>query len=647
LKLANGLRVVLLSDPELPLWHCSLIAAAGSAADPPGHLGLAETTARVLIRTGTRDLDPAKINSVVFRSGVHLQASNEFSLSTISLHGPSAASPGVFAAVSDEIMKPLFRRGVLESVLRAAPPGDSSRGADLAAAAEREFLAAFLNSGEGGAPVSLPIFTEDLARLHEQWWNPGNLALVLAGDFEIPAMARKIESDWGDWRAAAANMPPARRQIALKSPQVVLTSLENTPESSIVLGAWLARLTLAEEAAVQLFAQLLEERIAGEKKPDRPAPGAGVSAGPVGDQGRPFRLFANVPVRETVDEVRRLQKLTEEVRSGALSPEQWNAAKRLVLERFAARFDRPWKAAEFAAGSLLLNRAEDYPLKFHSAVASLSPADFSGIVKALFAPEKFVISIAGDERDFRHPAASLGLPVRKAAGSGGRPESAPASGDAASARKGAEALDKMREAMGGLERIEGITDGEWTYNVTVFAGAGASLDQRVRWLRSGVLRHDEKSPEALTALYYDGKTAWRWRHQRKEPLPRVIANQYAGELFRTPYTLALSDRVEGRTVHYIGSDVLRISGGQDLSVEVALDEVTHLPETFRYSGVSTTGKPVLVEERFSNYRNAGGILVPGRIDMYEAGRLIANFELTGIKFNSGLNPEELATITIR
>jgi hypothetical protein len=197
--------------------------------------------------------------------------------------------------------------------------------------------------------------------------------------------------------------------------------------------------------------------------------------------------------------------------------------------------------------------------------------------------------------------------------------------------------------MGGLARLEAIADAEWTYHVNFYGGAGVTLDQRVRWLRGGVIRHDERSREGATALYYDAKTAWRWRRQQKEPLPRVIANQYAGELFRTPYTLALSDRTPGRTIRYMGSGVFRVAGESGFSVEVALDEVTHLPEMFRYTSIGSAGRLAPIEERFSNYQEAGGVMVPGRIEMYESGRRIADFELTGIKFNSGLTPEELAT----
>src|SRR5581483_8589406 len=53
IRLANGLTVILMEQPEVPIISFSVLVRAGSVADPKGKEGLSSVTAE-LLRKGTR-----------------------------------------------------------------------------------------------------------------------------------------------------------------------------------------------------------------------------------------------------------------------------------------------------------------------------------------------------------------------------------------------------------------------------------------------------------------------------------------------------------------------------------------------------------------------------------------------------------------
>jgi zinc protease len=637
--LSNGLRVILQSDPQLPVWRGWVMAGAGTSADHADQPGLSSLTAQAVMRTGTARYTPADVERTVIHAGVAVSGANRFRHSVISFAGPAATAAPVLEMIREAVMSPLFRRRILEAGQSRLEQARSGPVSSMRAAADRQFFAAFENpgqfSGEQGGKRPL-LVTEDLADFYRHWWDPSNVVLVLCGDFEPAAMATKIRADWAGWASQGKPARSAANRKGQESPQVVLYSPENTPQSAVSIGQWLENLNPREEAAVQIFARILESQFTGSVR--------GVSSGAVGDAGRPFQVFADVAVRETVDAVKQLTRSIDEARNSPVAAADLAQAKRSVLERFATRFDRPWKSAEFIGELLVTGRSAEFVQEFQQAVRSMTAPELSKLIKTLLPPEKNVVSIAGDERDFRDPVATLKLPVRKVSGrpGAGIQEAVPR---ADSQEKGIRHLAKMREAMGGLAAIEGIRDGEWSYKVSVLAGnSPLTLDQRVRWLRSGAIRHDEKAGIAESVIYYDGKTGWRWRRQVKEALTPDVARQFAGELFRTPYVIALADRDEGRSVSYLGSSIIRIQGEGNQSVDVALDEVTGLPEAYRYANLGRNGALVPVEEKHSDYRKVEDVMVAGRIEILEAGRLLAVFELASIRFNAGMTPEQLQAV---
>src|SRR5512137_828589 len=84
LKLPNGLSVVVVERPALPLLTLHLVVRSGAESDPPKLPGTAQLTAEVLTQ-GTTRRNARAISEAVDAMGGHLSSSGSWDLSSVEL----------------------------------------------------------------------------------------------------------------------------------------------------------------------------------------------------------------------------------------------------------------------------------------------------------------------------------------------------------------------------------------------------------------------------------------------------------------------------------------------------------------------------------------------------------------------------------
>src|SRR4051812_38354591 len=106
-QLANGLKLMIVEQHELPLADFVLVLGSGGTADPAGKGGVANLTAQML-REGTttrKSLDIADQTSFL---GISLFPQASWESITLSLHTPTAQLDSALALFSDVAMHPTF-----------------------------------------------------------------------------------------------------------------------------------------------------------------------------------------------------------------------------------------------------------------------------------------------------------------------------------------------------------------------------------------------------------------------------------------------------------------------------------------------------------------------------------------------------------
>ena len=245
----------------------------------------------------------------------------------------------------------------------------------------------------------------------------------------------------------------------------------------------------------------------------------------------------------------------------------------------------------------------------------------------------------GNPKDFKTPLSELGLKVTPIDLTIPEPKHEAAKADAATLAQGKQLLQRMQQALGGLEKLAAIKDVRIQTEVTVQTpGAAMKMKQTNSFVLPLNMRQDVEMGPMKQSIYSDGSTGWISSPQGMMAMPPAVVKQAKGEVFRELYGLALSDRDADRTVNLAAPGEIEISDKQGNSVRIKIDPKTALPVTLTYKGDAMGD----VEDQLSGWREVDGIQVPFQRTVIQGGKNFADGVVQSAKFNSGLTQAEIA-----
>ena len=124
-------------------------------------------------------------------------------------------------------------------------------------------------------------------------------------------------------------------------------------------------------------------------------------------------------------------------------------------------------------------------------------------------------------------------------------------------------------------------------------------------------------------------------------MPPPVISQVQGELFRTLFSLLLSDRDATRKVNYVVAGTVEISSADGKIVKLEFDESSGVLKKLIYLQEGMGGAPQNVEEALSDWRDVAGVKVPYAITILQGGNKFAELKVNDYKINSGLTMQEL------
>ena len=213
-ELANGLKIMVVEQHELPVADFVLLVGTGAEADPAGRSGLATLTAG-LLSEGTTTRSALQIADQEAFLGVEVDAVAGWDASRVVLHAPTAQLDSALALFADVALRPAFPAKELERVrkerltsliqLKDRPP----------AIADRAYASiVFGGAHPYGQPMSgteaatRAITRSDVERFYRAAYRPNNATLIAVGDVTADDVARRAEALFGAW---ARGTPPAAK----------------------------------------------------------------------------------------------------------------------------------------------------------------------------------------------------------------------------------------------------------------------------------------------------------------------------------------------------------------------------------------------------------------------------------------------------
>ena len=419
LVLPNGLRLILVPRPDLPLVAFNLVLRGGARLDPEGREGTAALTAD-LLTYGAGARDAYAWADAVEGAGGNLDAGAQ---------GEALLVRGQFLARDCTLMLQLLADAVLRPHF-AAEDFEKLRGRrieELKAIKDSSPEALLSNYGRallfgahtyaravGGSEASLARIThDDIRHFYASEFGADRATLVIAGDFAPAQVQKAVTAAFGGWQRAPQALPPLAEPQRTKGRHILLVDAPGAAQSYFWLGNVGVARRYPQRAALQIsnsafggrFGSMLNQEL-------RIKAGLTYSASSAFTRGSVPGDFAISSFTQTDNTARAIElalATLARLRHDGLDGATLESARAYLLGQYPLAFETSshWAAA---LGDLdLYGLPDSYISEFGTQLTHTDAAAVSAVIASAYPdPDDLAIVLIGDAAKIRAAAAQLG-----------------------------------------------------------------------------------------------------------------------------------------------------------------------------------------------------------------------------------------------
>jgi zinc protease len=651
--LANGMRVLMLEEHELPLIRGLAMVRTGNLFDPPDKRGLSQVMADVLRSGGTKSKTGDQIDEELENIAGTVEAGMDESSASVSFSGLKETTDQVLTVFRDVLTNPEFRQDKLDLTLTQYRSAIARRNDDAADIPSRELTRILYgpDTPYGWQPEYedlAHIHREDLVAFYQRYYFPKNIMLAVYGDFNAVEMHDKLENLFGAWKMEQPPVTPFPAVTAMPAPGVYFAPKEDVTQTFFSIGELGGTLRDSDYPALEVATNILGEGFSSRLVSRiRTQLGYAYSIGAswAANYNFPgtFRIGGSTKSMTTVETVQAIREEVEKLRTTEVTEKELEEAKQAVLNSFVFFFDSPSKTLNRVMRYEYFGYPKDFLFQYQKAIAGVTRADVLRATRAHIHPEELAIVMVGNPKEFGKPLTTLGK-VTELDLTIPEPKQELSKSDAGSLARGKQMLMRAQQAMGGAEKLAAVKDATYTAELALEQAAGGfKVKQVSMYLAPDQLRQEQELPFGKIIAYTDGKSGWMATPQGVQPMPSELLKQAQGETFRESYALMLSDRDSSRTVNATGDNAVEIATASgNFRVRVDFDPATGLPAREVYTEPGQNGAPAETTDIFSDWREVDGIKLPYKAIQLENGMKMLEVTISEYKINSGLTAPELS-----
>jgi len=415
--ISNGMRVITVPMPRLPIVTVLALVDAGASGEPVGLEGVAALTARTLDE-GVGDLDGAALTEHFESMGTAFEASADWDSTVARLTVTPARLDAAFATFAEILRAPTFperdvqrkRDERLDDLAQqlAEPRGlaDQRYTASLYAPAARYAMPG------GGNARSVRALTGDAVRaFHAQHYGPATTTLIVVGDIGVDDAVRLMERRFGDWKAPAA----AAWRTAVDTPRggrrAMIITKADAPQSELRVGhVGVPRIHddhLAIVVMNAILGGLFSSRINLNLR-ERNAFTYGASSGYDWRRSAgPFVVSTAVKSDVTDRAVQEILREIEAMRAAPPSAEEVSLATDYLAGVFPIRYESTAAVAGALAGATMFGLPEDWFRTYRDRVQGITAAEVHAAARAHLDPARLLVLAVGDPAVIEGPLSAL------------------------------------------------------------------------------------------------------------------------------------------------------------------------------------------------------------------------------------------------
>ena len=406
-QLANGLKLMIVEQHELPLADFVLLVGSGGTADPSGKTGVANLTAAML-REGTttrKSLDIADQTSFL---GISLFPQASWESSTLSLHTPTAQLDSALALFADVALHPSFpanefdriKKNRLTELLQLRDQGP--------AIANLAFPAILYGSAHPyGAPLIgsegtvTSLTTADLQSYYQANFKPNNATMIIVGDVNPTQIEQKINALFGGWQRG--DVPQLTYGVPPKSSTTTIYLIDKpgAAQSSFRIGAVGVPRSTKDYFALTVMNTILGGSFTSRLNQNlREARGYTYGAGSRFDMRRaagPFTASAEIVSAKSDSALLEFMKELNGIRQ-TVPADELSRAKRYLQLQLPGNFETTQEIGAALVPVALYGLPLDYYNNYVQSVEAVTQADVARVAQQYINPGSLAIVIVGDRK---------------------------------------------------------------------------------------------------------------------------------------------------------------------------------------------------------------------------------------------------------
>ncbi|MCC7449908.1 MAG: insulinase family protein [Anaerolineae bacterium] len=402
--LDNGLQVVVVARPDLPLLSMKLILPGGASAVPANMAGLASLTAETLTR-GTKTRSGSEIADTIEQVGGQINAGADQDSLVVSVSTLSENTKLAFDLLGDVVLNPTFPDNEVQTNREILLTNLQFSLSSASALARRTFNSVVYGAHPyGSIPTEQTIkaLTRDaVVQFYNQRLNPQQAILIIAGDISAEDALANASATFGGWKASGSAAKPAYPTVQpLSGTKIYLVDRPGSTQVQFVMGLPGVPGNTPERQTLRVLNEVLGgsfssrlNRIVREEKGYTYGIGSAFSF-PV-DRGV-FLIsmatrndVADKALTATLDEVKT-------IRTTAVPADELNNVKSGLIGRFALGLETSNDLINQIASLKLRGLPLDILNRYNQDVSGVNQNTILKAAQQYLDPDKFVIVAVGD-----------------------------------------------------------------------------------------------------------------------------------------------------------------------------------------------------------------------------------------------------------
>ena len=426
-RLANGLTVLFMRNPELPMVTATLYTKGGAVWEPQDKPGIAAVTGALMRQGGAGSYSADELDHKIDQLSASISSGIGEELGVFSFDCLTSDLEQVFPIFAQILLHPRFEAERIQ-LWRGMALEDLRRRKDEAATiADISFTQVLFDGTAYGRIIGESdvkrISAQDLKRTHQQFIRPDGAILVVSGDVERSALEVMVSEHFADWRPRGESFP-APPAITTEVKQAIYFIEQPFEQSTVIIGhRGVPRLT-ADMLAIDGFNKIfggvgfssrLMKRIRTDLGLVYDVSG-GIFPGIVAGKNV---ISLQTKAATTAQAIGESLAILQSMQNDLVSAEELRTMKRISLNSFVFKFDSAQELVQRYALLRLLNYPLDYDVEYIPRVSALSAEDLIQVARNRWDINKLVYIVVGNrtaynsivaEREKAHsPLASLRL----------------------------------------------------------------------------------------------------------------------------------------------------------------------------------------------------------------------------------------------